>query len=383
VKNLQDDDRPQRPATLVVVIPAYQPGRALVDLVRDLAGAAMTAVVVVDDGSGPRYRFIFDETLQLGNVRVLRHAINLGKGAALKTGINYALVEYPGLTGIVTADADGQHNPPDIRNVAKRFVQSPEALVLGTRTFEGQIPLRSRLGNSVTRQVMRFAVGHRLADTQTGLRAIPRGLLKPLLQVTAQGYEFELEMLIAARHLGISVVEQPISTIYEKGNPTSHFHPLRDSMRIYFVLLRYTMISLAASGLDNLLFYIFLRATGVVPGSLLAARCLAMCFNYVAVRNAVFLSKEPHRTVLPRYFLLVAANVCVSYSIVSFVTARFQVGVMPAKVLTESFLFIANFALQRDFVFARRPPAAMQPVAATVADANRTVPALTQTDASQ
>jgi glycosyltransferase involved in cell wall biosynthesis len=379
VKTIQDNDQPLRPATLVVVIPAYQPGRALVDLVRELAGAGMIAVVVVDDGSGLQYRSIFDEIRCFEDVRVLRHAINLGKGAALKTGINYALVEYPGLTGIVTADADGQHNPADLRSVARRFAQSPEALVLGTRTFEGSVPLRSRLGNSITRQVMRFAVGHRLTDTQTGLRAIPRGLLKPLLRVTAQGYEFELEMLIAAKHLGVRVIEQPVSTIYEKGNPTSHFQPLRDSMRIYFVLLRYTMISLAASGLDNLLFYMFLSATGVVPGSLLAARCLAMCFNYVAVRNAVFFSKEPHREILPRYLLLVAANVCVSYSIVSFVTARFPVGVMPAKVLTESFLFIANFALQRDFVFARRSPAA----AAGVADTKEAAPVVTQPDASR
>jgi glycosyltransferase involved in cell wall biosynthesis len=358
--NQQGDNEPQWPAALVVIIPAYQPGRGLVDIVRELAGSGPTAIVVVDDGSGPRYRALFDELLQWENVRVLRHAINLGKGAALKTGINCALVEYPGLIGVVTADADGQHDPADIRSVARRFVQSPEALVLGTRVFlsgkAGNIPLRSRLGNTVTRQVMRFAVGHRLSDTQTGLRAIPRGLLEPLLQVTAQGYEFELEMLIAAKHLGILVIQQPIRTIYETGNPTSHFQPLRDSMRIYFVLLRYTMLSLLAAGLDNLLFFSFLRASGGVAGSLLAARCLELCFNYLAVRRAVFFSKEPHRTVLPRYLLLAAANICVSWSIVSFVTSRFPIGIMPTKVLTESFLFIANFALQRDFVFARRSP---------------------------
>ncbi len=316
----------------------------------------MTDIVVVDDGSGPDFRSVFDEILRWSGVRVLRHAVNLGKGAALKTGINYVLLEYPGISGVVTADADGQHDPADIQNVAKRFAQSPEALVLGTRTFAGRIPLRSRVGNSVTRQVMRFTVGHRLTDTQTGLRAIPRGLLELLLRVTAMGYEFELEMLIAAKHLGVPVVEQPIRTIYGEGNPTSHFQPLRDSMRIYFVLLRYSSISLMASGLDNLLFFLFLSGTGVVWGSLLAARCFAMCFNYVAVRNAVFFSKERHRAVLPRYLLLSAVNVCVSYSVVSFVTARFAVGVMPAKVVTESFLFMANFALQRDFVFARRSP---------------------------
>ena len=292
---------------------------------------------------------------------MLRHAVNLGKGAALKNAINYALVEWPDLCGVVTADADGQHDPADIHGVAERFLAAPEALILGTRSFSGDIPMRSRLGNSITRQIMRFAVGQRLTDTQTGLRAIPRGLLERLLSVPASGYEFELEMLIAVKHLGISVVEQPIRTIYEPGNPTSHFQPLRDSTRIYFVLLRYTFISLLASGLDNLLFFFFMNLTGVIATSLFSARVLAMFFAYFAARNAVFFSKEPHSAVLPRYLLLGAANVCLSYSIVSVVTHRLPVGVMPAKILTESFLFIVNFALQRDFVFVRRRrPAALR-----------------------
>lgn len=314
----------------------------------------MAPIVVIDDGSGPEYRALFDGLLEFHGVRVLRHAVNLGKGAALKNGINYALVEWPHLAGVVSADADGQHDPADIRGVAERFVAAPDALVLGTRSFSGSIPLRSRLGNSITRQIMRFAVGQRLTDTQTGLRAIPRSLLERLLQVPASGYEFELEMLIAVKHLGISVIEQPIRTIYEPGNPTSHFQPLRDSTRIYFVLLRYSFISLMASGLDNLLFFFFLNMTGVVAVSLLSARSLAMLFAYFAARNAVFFSKEPHSAVLPRYLLLGAVNLCLSYSIVSFVTHRLPVGVMPAKILTETFLFLANFALQRDFVFVRR-----------------------------
>jgi hypothetical protein len=281
----------------------------------------------------------------------------------------------------VTADADGQHDPAGIRSVATRFAQSPEALVLGTRAFDGQIPLRSRLGNSVTRHVVRFAVGHRLSDTQTGLRAIPRGLLERLLRIAAIGYEFELEMLIVAKHLGIPVIQQPIRTIYAPGNPTSHFQPLRDSMRIYFVLLRYTMIALMAAALDNLLFFSFLRETGAVAGSLVAARCLVLCLNYPVVRRAVFFSEEPHRTVLPRYLLLGAANLCVSWSVLSFATSRFAVGIIAAKILTESFLFIANFALQRDFVFARSP-AATGAVAAAVADTKDATAVVTQADAS-
>jgi glycosyltransferase involved in cell wall biosynthesis len=339
---------------VAVLIPAYQPGPALVEVVRSLGESGFTAIVVLDDGSGREYAGIFEQVERFDRVRVIRHAVNLGKGAALKTGMNYALVEYPELAGIVTADADGQHDAEDVCRVARRFAERPEALVLGARAFAGYVPLRSRLGNSITRSILRLVVGHRLTDTQTGLRAIPRGLMERMLSVPASGYEFELEMLIAAKHLAVEVIEQPIQTIYGEGNPTSHFEPLRDSMRIYFVLLRFGFISMLTAGLDNVAFYVLFQASGVVGASLFGARVLALAFNYTAVRRAVFLSKEQHRIVLPRYLLLAAANICLSYALISFLTGIAAWRVMPAKISVETFLFIANFAIQRDFVFASR-----------------------------
>ncbi len=344
--------------SIAVLIPAYQPDPVLAEIVRALAELGFAAIVLIDDGSGPRYRWIFDRLAPLENVRVIRHAVNLGKGAALKTGINYVLVEYPGVAGIVTAGANGKHDPAAVSSVARRFAKNPEALVLGTRAFAGRIPLRSRLGISITRGVMRLVAGQRLSDTQTGLRAIPRGLLERMLSVPASGYEFELEMLIAAKHLGVEVIEQPVQAILEPGNPAPHFQPLRDSMRIYFVLLRYGFISLTTSGLDNLAFYIFLRASGMIAASLIGARFVSLTFNYIFVRKVVFLSSAQHRVVLPRYLLLGGANVCASYALISFLTRILPLRVMSAKVLAETFLFVANFAIQRDFIFARRSPAA-------------------------
>lgn len=349
--------------SIAALLPAYQPGPVLIDMVKALDALGFRAIVLIDDGSGPAYRWIFDQLTLLGSVRVIRHAVNLGKGAALKTGINYVLVEYPEVAGIVTADADGQHDPADVSRVAGRFAENPQALVLGTREFAGQIPLRSRLGNTITRGTMRLVVGQRLSDTQTGLRAIPRGLLERMLSVPASGYEFELEMLIAAKHLGVQVIEQPIRTIYEPGNPTSHFQPLRDSMRIYFVLLRFGFISLVTSGVDNLAFYLFFHASGIVAASLVCARILSLAFNYTFVRKAVFLSSAQHRVVLPRYLLLGLANVCASYGLISFLTSILPLRVISAKILAESFLFVANFAIQRDFIFARSasPPESAAP----------------------
>ena len=79
-------------------------------MVRALAEKDVPAIVIVDDGSGPEFRDVFARAAAFPNVHLLRHATNLGKGAALKTGINYALCSFPELVGIVTADADGQHH---------------------------------------------------------------------------------------------------------------------------------------------------------------------------------------------------------------------------------------------------------------------------------
>jgi glycosyltransferase involved in cell wall biosynthesis len=335
-----------------VLIPAYRPGEALAGLVEALRERGLAPVVVVDDGSGPAHHEIFGRLSVMQDVRVLRHAVNLGKGAALKSGMNFILVEYPAAPGVVTVDADGQHDPADVAEVARVFDAHPEALVLGSRAFAGDVPLRSRLGNSITQTVMRFVAGQRLSDTQTGLRAVPRRLMERMLSVPATGFEFELEMLIAAKHLGFQVVEQPIRTIYEAGNPTSHFEPLRDSMRIYFVLLRFGMISMLTAALDNILFFMFFYPSGNIAASLFGARVIALGFNYAAVRKAVFLSREQHRIALPRYLLLAAANVALSYSLITFLSGTLGFRVMPSKIAVESVLFIANFAIQRDFVFA-------------------------------
>jgi putative flippase GtrA len=343
---------------VTVLIPAYQPNGVLIELVRDLLARGVRSIEIVDDGSGPEYRWVFDELELLAPVHILRHAVNLGKGAALKTGMNHILADDPGLTGIVTADADGQHHPADVVGVCGRFAGSPDALVLGARSFDGdpaqsKVPLRSRFGNVLTRGAMRLLVGHNLTDTQTGLRAIPRALVLRLLKVPASGYDFELEMLIAAKHQGIRVVEQPIRTTYEPGNPTSHFHPLRDSMRIYFVLLRFSGISLITAALDNLTFFLVFHAFGSIAVAQTAGRIVALLFNYRAVRRAVFFSDERHRVLLPRYLTLVAANALISYAGIRILTSVSPIGVFPAKILIESMLFIANFTIQRDLIFTR------------------------------
>jgi glycosyltransferase involved in cell wall biosynthesis len=346
---------PAETVRLAVIVPAYRPEQSLLQLIGALAEKPIPAIVLVDDGSGSEYRELFQRAAQFPKVRVVRHAVNLGKGAALKTGINYALCTFPGLQGVVTADADGQHHPDDIEQVAGAFAAQPDRVVLGTRTFSAAVPLRSRVGNAITRTVMRALVGQKVADTQTGLRGIPARLLPHLLRLEANGYDFELDMLLAVRQQAIPIAEVPIRTIYEPGNRTSHFNPLMDSMKIYFVLLRFSSVSLMTAALDTLVFYLAYRRLGNVAASQALGRLVAVAFNYSMVRRAVFYSKLRHTSVLPEYLLLVCVSGAASYAGIQLLNSRFHVQLLAAKLLVETLLFFANFAIQRDFIFGRSP----------------------------
>ena len=337
-----------------ILIPAYQPGEPLTSLVDALLGLGVRAIIVVNDGSGPESAEHLERIARLDGVHLIHHAVNLGKGAALKTGMNYALVRFPGCCGVVTADADGQHQAEDIVRVAQRLRENPEALIMGVRAFDSQVPWKSWVGNRATCVLMRLMVGQKLSDTQTGLRGIPSTLIPHLLRVTSTGYEFELDMLIACKHQGYAIWQEPIRTIYLEGNRHSHFHPILDSMRIYVLLLRFSILSLLTAVIDNVTFALALGGTGSIGQSQALARLVAMIFNYVGARRLVFHSRQRQVVVLPKYVLLVVCNGFLSYALIRLLHDRLGLRTIAAKLIAEGFLFIANFAIQRDFVFTRR-----------------------------
>ena len=339
---------------VAIIIPALRPGPQLTTLVKEISNSAVPAILIVDDGSGTQSQDIFDDCSRLPKVHILRHAVNLGKGAAIKTGIRYVLDSLPGCAGVVTADADGQHHPDDILLVAHSLERNPDCLVLGSRQFDQGVPARSRIGNVLTRVLARAFLGQSLRDTQTGVRGIPAKLLPSLLELRSNGYEFELDMLIACKHHRCTIVEEPIRTIYAPGNPTSHFDPLRDSLKIYFVLFRFSTLSLLTAAVDNVVFYLAYRNVPSILASQAMGRLVAVLFNYSLARRAVFLSQQRHRTVFPRYILLVICSGAASYGLIRLLTHSLGINAILAKVTAELLLFIANFALQRDFVFTKQ-----------------------------
>lgn len=337
----------------VIVIPAYEPTAKLVEVVEALTGDGR-AILVVNDGSSSGCAATFTRVAALPQVTVLTHAVNLGKGQALKTAFNHVLLNAPAAAvGVVTADADGQHLPEDIRRVAERLERGDDALILGSRAFSGSVPLRSRFGNVMTRGVFKLLVGRALTDTQTGLRGIPRSFLGELLQVETGRYEFELEMLIRAQQRRLPIEEVTIATVYG-AFAKSHFNPLRDSLRIYFVFLRFISLSVITAAIDYAAFAIVFTARRDVLTAIVIARIISASFNFLVNRHVVFRSRGNALFEAAKYVTLVIALMSISYGLITTLVSVAGMNVYLAKVLVEGTLFAASFALQNLVVFAGR-----------------------------
>ncbi|MFY1593147.1 glycosyltransferase family 2 protein [Micromonospora sp. WMMD737] len=219
----------------VVVLPVYQPGERLVELVTDLrAVTPHTPVVVVDDGSDASSARLLRRVSDLG-CTLRRLDCNRGKGSALKEGYQYVLRAHPG-RDVVSADADGQHRAPDILHLAER-VRDSRAIVLGVRRFDGDVPLRRRIGNALTRTLFKISTGVTATDTQTGLRAYPHELVRWLLTIPGERFDYEMAVLVAAARNRCPIEQVTVPTRYLDGNASSHFGMIIDSVRTYRPLL--------------------------------------------------------------------------------------------------------------------------------------------------
>lgn len=341
------------PNLIVALVPAFNPNEQLVKVVEQLSGASFSAVIVVNDGSSAECDPIFTKVSKLKKVVLLHNAVNLGKGAALKNGLNYAYAAFPNMLGVVTVDADGQHLIEDVVKIAAKLKRHPTSLVIGSRCFskKHRVPWRSKIGNLITKDVFHLLIGKKIEDTQSGLRGIPRALIPDLLNIEAQRYEFELDMLILCRKLQYDIIEERIKTIYIANNQSSHFKPLIDSMKIYFVLLRFLCVSLSSSLVDYLVFgFSYLMGLGVGQ-SMILARATSTSFNYFFVKKFAFISKQQHRNTLVKYLALVVVSGFFSYLLIIYLVKTIGLSVIEAKLLAESIVFVANFAIQRDFIF--------------------------------
>lgn len=358
----------------VVVIPALEPGPELIELVRALR-AEQIDVVVVDDGSGPAYEGVFDICWMVGSV-VHHLPENRGKGFALRQAFALVQIWFPG-HGVVTADADGQHTLADIHAVrnlldgvgtdgaddrstpAHALPEPSSQIVLGVRSFAGTeeypVPLRSRLGNAVSAGVFRLVTGVRLGDTQTGLRGLPAQHLAWAAALPGDRYEYEYTMLVRAAREGIGLRQLPIETVYVDENATSHFRPVRDSLRVLGPVAAFSGSGLLAFGMDTGLFLLGSHLGLAVWPALALARMVSSSMNFAVNRWAVFGSKDtvPLKRSAARYLTL-ALLVLIGGAALVQAGAALGMPLLVAKVIADSVMFCLSYVVQRLVVFRRR-----------------------------
>ena len=183
-------------------------------------------VLVIDDGSGDGTQ----AAAAAAGAQVLRQEPNQGKGTALRMGFAHALAA--GAAGVITLDADGQHDPAEIPLFVENYRRTQAELVIGCRDFSKMPPMR-RLANTTGRWLLSWAMGQRVEDNQSGYRLIGRKLMQGMLDSDEHGFEFEVEMVARCIRMGWGVEWVPISTIY--AGEKSHIKPLphaRNFMRV-------------------------------------------------------------------------------------------------------------------------------------------------------
>lgn len=336
---------------MYVLIPAYQPDARLPRLILELHRAdSSMRIVVVDDGSGQKFSDIFEASATAG-AHVISYEHNRGKGYALREGFTWIRdVAGDSPECVVTADADGQHTLNDIFRVGRTCTDTGKS-VLGVREFVGHVPARSRIGNTATSALFWLATGWKLKDTQTGLRAFPVALLPALLEVQGDRYEYELRVLLHLAKFRHPVTQIPIETIYEAGNPTSHFRPLQDSARIWAPLLKFAASSGVATVIDYVLVLVLNALTGALFLPVITARVVSASVNFAMNRRVFEATGVPLRCSALRYAALAVAVIAGSYTILAVLTG---IG-MPlwiAKIIADTTMYLVSYSAQSRYVFA-------------------------------
>lgn len=375
-----------KPQDCCVLIPSLSPDERLPAYVRELTEAGFGLVLVVDDGSAAEYQPIFDRIAEWEGCHVLHHEVNRGKGAALRTGYAY-IKEKTQLQGVITADSDGQHTVPDALSLARELSGTAE-LLLGSRDFSRkstQVPPKSRAGNRITSCVFRVLYGHWLPDTQTGLRAFSRGLIDFMLSIKGDRFEYEMNVLIYCAGKQVPMRALPIQTVYHDENKGSHFHPVRDSWRIYKLLLgnffKFMSASCLATLVDLALFSLLRRwmaswGLSAVPllGLLASphvflataiARVCSATLNFKLNKSFVFNLKQC-RGAVGRYLALCVGVMIVSGLSVGFISSSLSrvwpgaVNETLIKAVVDTLLFFVNYRVQKAWVFPQENTAAVE-----------------------
>ena len=356
-----------------VVLPSLDPDEKLHLVIEGLLEYGFTDIILVNDGSKPENLHYFEEEAAAHPdiIHLLHHEVNKGKGAALKNAFTWFLKNRPKAAGVVTVDGDNQHHPADTRACCEKMLETGN-VVLGCRDFTlDHVPARSRFGNQTTSAIFKIFVGMTISDTQTGLRAIPTKELKLLNTVKGDRFEYETNMLLAMKQNAIPFEEVKIRTVYIEENASSHFHPIRDSWRIYKLILahffRYTLSSITSAIVDtgaySLLSWIlrvFLSGLALTAAAGVGARVISSLLNFYLNKKLVFQCQRSTLKTLIRYYSLaipiMAAQVLLTQGVYAVMGITDDQGALRTLIyaIVMTVLYVVSFMVQQRWVFANR-----------------------------
>ena len=194
--------------SIFIVMPAYNEERTIAKVIKGLKNEGYNNIIVVDDGStDSTYRIAKNE-----NVIVYSHSINRGLGGALATGIKAAIENNADL--IVTFDADGQHDPKEIRKVIEPLQRNQADFVIGSRLLDSKgMPLIRKIGNWGFNVITLILFGIWTTDSQSGLRAFSAGAARKI-EIRTNRMEVSSEFFAEIRRNKLRFMEVAIKPIY-------------------------------------------------------------------------------------------------------------------------------------------------------------------------
>lgn len=347
---------------VALIIPSLDPDDKLINLLNTLDKTVTT--IIINDGSSSKYDEYYEIAQNKYGAIILKNDINMGKGKALKTAFSYILEKLPDIKVVATLDSDGQHTFNDTIKCVNKWELNQEAIIFGSRSFEenADVPFKSKFGNLLTSRILQLLTGSDIKDTQTGLRVIPRYLLNDLLLVEGDGFEYEMNMIIYAIENKIEILEQPISTIYILDNQSTHFDPIKDSLKIYSVLFqkwltfgKYLSSSILSFLLDILVFTVILlwmpgKSYEIITFATVIARILSSIFNFVL--NRFFVFQAGTKKSIFGYFSLVLIQMFISATLVYLVSNIIISGnTSVIKICVDTILFIVSYVVQKKLIF--------------------------------
>lgn len=316
-------------------------------------------VILVDDGMPAEKGAALAELARPG-VTLLRHALPLGHGRAVKTGLHALLAAFPSGAPAVIALADTYSPGADIAALLSAAEESPGALVVGIPPVKEKLSRKTRLMNWLASTLFSLVQGKRPAEVRAPLRALPGGLIAPAAVLKGEGDDYILNLLLVLCKREIPVRETEVTASHD-------LPPIPGSMwaGLIVTVAAFLFSSLFSAMLDYILFVILYSVvfpeTDLIPASMellaaqVSARVVSSTVNFLLNKKLVFRPAEKGRLaflkMLGKYYLLVIISLGGSSALLYLFSHFLGMPAPLAKPFVELIMYALNYFVQRDIVF--------------------------------